>query len=76
MNMCTVIDDKLPYDSVDGTLMCMSVFPHGEPRKGGGAAEAQWPSLLEKGVSSLVKMLLLTSSFLSQPLVYEVNGRI
>lgn len=75
--MCTVIDDKLPYDSVDGTLMCMSVLPHDEPRKGGGVAEALWPSLLEKGVSSLVKMLLLTSSFLSQqPLVYEVNGRI
>lgn len=49
-----VIDDKLPYDSVDGTLMCMSVFPHGEPRKGGGVAEALWPSLLEKGYMKLM----------------------
>lgn len=34
--------------------MCMSVFPHGEPRKGGGVAEALWPSLLEKGYMKLM----------------------
>lgn len=42
------IDDRLPFNSADGTLMCMSVK---RPDSEGDSRGIIWPSLIEKGVS-------------------------
>ncbi|KAF8236080.1 cysteine proteinase [Tricholoma matsutake] len=46
-----VIDDKLPYHPIDGTLMCMSVLSSTD---GHSRLLRTWPSILEKGYMKLM----------------------
>ena len=53
INTSQVIDDKLPLNPTDGTLMCMSILPpHPTSKEGNLHEEISWPSLLEKAVRS------------------------
>jgi len=49
-NLCLVIDDKLPYNPVDGSLMCMTILPDNSSSL--ATNQPQWPSLLEKAVGA------------------------
>lgn len=46
----TVIDDKLPHNPDDGSLMCMFVLPSKEGNDLKSLQQNLWPSLLEKAV--------------------------
>lgn len=46
----TVIDDKLPYNPDDGSLMCMFVLPSKDGNDFRSPHQKFWPSLLEKAV--------------------------
>lgn len=57
-----VIDDKLPLNPTDGTLMCMSILSsHPTSKEGNLYEEISWPSLLEKAVWSLLFFQVLVS---------------
>ncbi|KAF8807060.1 hypothetical protein BYT27DRAFT_7242680 [Phlegmacium glaucopus] len=50
-----VIDDKLPFNPTDGTLMCMSILPpHPTSKESKFYEEISWPSLLEKAYMKLM----------------------
>ncbi|KAF8150612.1 hypothetical protein B0H34DRAFT_801552 [Crassisporium funariophilum] len=49
-----VIDDKLPFNPSDGSLMCMSILPSSTAVESTSTEEISWPSLLEKGYMKLM----------------------
>jgi calpain-7 len=50
-----VIDDKLPLNPTNGTLMCMTILPpHPTSKEGNFYDEISWPSLLEKAYMKLM----------------------
>jgi hypothetical protein len=69
----SVIDDKLPYHPVDGTLMCMSVLP--SANGGHSRLSRTWPSMLEKGVRFVSNLMCLRFfDIMLAGLVYETHG--